>query len=139
MNGHTVEEIISSIEEKSLLELKNLSDLFVEKFAVTTTSAPESLQKKDDSWTPYYSVKLIRLNCAPGGKLPLIKLIRELLCCGLKEAKEIVENTDQLPRTIWTKFDEHPSECRKQIQPIREKLEALGAVLDEDYDYGYYD
>ena len=57
----------------------------------------------------------------------------------LKKAKEIVEDTKSLPRTVLTVIDEHPSDARKMLQPVREALEALGAVFDEDYNYGYYD
>ena len=139
MKNSSIEAIISSIEGKSLLELKTLTNLFQERFAVTAAPPPEIPKNDSAYWTPSYSLKLISVNCTPGSKIALIKLIRELSCCGLKEAKEIIENKDQLPKTIWSKCNEHPTECRKEIQPVREKLEALGAVLDEDYNYGYYD
>ena len=75
-----------------------------------------------------------------GKKVALIKAFRELIPgIGLKEAKEIVESPEKLPRTVRTITDEHPSDARKTLKAEREKLEALGAVFDEEYNYGYFD
>ena len=35
--------------------------------------------------------------------------------------------------------DKHPGEARKKFLPVREQLEALGVVVDEEYNYGYFD
>ena len=73
-------------------------------------------------------------------KVALNKALRQLNPeFGLKKAKEIVKDTESLPRTVLTVIDEHPSDVRKILKPVREELEALGAVFDEDYNYGYYD
>ena len=33
----------------------------------------------------------------------------------------------------------HPSEARTELRSLRAELEALGAVVEEDFHYGYYD
>ena len=142
-----IHEIIASLESLSLLELRDLADALSKKYVSTTAIDEAEIRKREAEsrayWTPSYSLNLVRIESDPndtGKKVALIKAFRELIPgLGLKEAKEIVENTENLPRTVRTILDEHPSDARRKLQPEREKLEALGVVFEEDYNYGYYD
>ena len=44
-----------------------------------------------------------------------------------------------LPFTLWKRYHIHPSEGRAEIGTVRAELEALGAVVEEDFNYGYFD
>ena len=147
MENPLIGEILSSLESASILELRDLADALSERYvSVTVTDKDEIRKRKAEErayWTPSYSLKLVRTEFDPndsGKKVALIKGLREFMPgLGLKEAKELVENPENLPRTVRTVIDEHPSEVRRKLQPEREKLEALGAVFEEDYNYGYFD
>ena len=139
MDHPDIQEIIRSIEEKSLLELRDLAELFQKRFTFPAAEPPAPERSPSAYWTPYYALRLVRADCKPGSKIRAVRIIRELSCCSLAEAKEMLEDPDILPKTIWSQVDEHPSEARRKIQPVREELESLGLVFDEDYNYGYFD
>ena len=140
MANPSVEEIVSAIDKKSLLELRDLAERFQEKFAVTAEPPKAHPEVEDSYWTPYYTLKIVRLDCLPENKLRLIKLLRDLSGCSLKDAKTVVDNPEaNLPMNVANLFHMHPSECEKELRPVREELESLGAVLESDYNYGYFD
>ena len=147
MESPLIHEIITSLESLNILELRNLTDALSEKYISVTVIDEAEIRKREAEerayWIPFYSLKLVRVELGPEDarkKVALIKALRQLNPeFGLKKAKEIVEDTKSLPRTVLTVTDEHPSDVRKMLKPVREELEALGAVFDEDYNYGYYD
>ena len=147
MESPLIHEIITSLESLNILELRNLTDALSEKYVSVTVIDEAEIRRREAEerayWTPSYSLKLVRVELDPEDtdkKVALIKTLRLLNPeFGLKKAKEIVEDTESLPRTVLTVIDEHPSDVRKILKPVREELEALGAVFDEDYNYGYYD
>ena len=147
MEHPLIHEIITSLESMSILNLRDLSDALSKKYVSVTVIDDAELRKRKAAfrayWTPSYSLILVRVDFDPndrGKELKLIKALRELILgLGLTEAKELVENPENLPRTVRTIIDEHPSDARRMVRPEREKLEALGAVFEEDYNYGYFD
>ena len=142
MDRPLVEEILSSLEHLNILELKTLADALSEKYMSFTVVDEAELRarkaREEAYWTPWYALILVRVNCRPEDKVTLIKKIRELNCCGLKEGKELVENPEKLPFVLVKKYD-YPPDVRRSLQPIREEMEKLGAEFDEDYNYGYFD
>jgi hypothetical protein len=50
-----------------------------------------------------------------------------------------VTDPDALPFVLWKRYHIHPSEGRAEIGTVRAELEALGAVIEEDFNYGYFD
>ena len=142
MDNPLAEAIIASLESKSILELKSLADALSEKYVSVTIIDEKTIREKEERerayWTPWYALILVRVNCKPEDKIRLIKMIRMLSYCSLKEGKELVENPDKLPFVLVKQFD-YPPDARKELQPVREEMEALGAVIEEDYNYGYYD
>ena len=144
MDRPDIAEILASLEGMRLTELQKLVAALSERYASATRVIPEEeLRAREEEarayWTPAYSLILVSLNCRPEDKAALIKKIRELRGCTLKEAKEMVENPAALPLALCTLYHEHPSEAREKLREAREELEALGAVMDEDYNYGYFD
>ena len=142
MDRPLVEEILSSLEHLNILELKTLADALSEKYMSFTVIDEAELKarkaREEAYWTPWYALILVRVNCRPEDKVALIKKIRELNCCGLKEGKELVENPEKLPFVLVKKYD-YPPDVRRSLEPIREEMEKLGAEFDEDYNYGYFD
>ncbi len=84
-------EIIDSIKEKTILEVKELVDMMKEEFgvdpsAVAVSAAPVAAQEEDAG------NKNVVLKEAGANKLQVIKIVREITGLGLKEAKDIADN-----------------------------------------------
>lgn len=121
------EEILDSIANLSVIELKELLDAFEEKFGVTAAApvavaaaggAPaadgeEPAEEKDE-----FDVVL---SAVGGQKIPVIKAVRELTSLGLKEAKDLV---DSAPKPVLEKVN------REQADAAKAKLEEVGATVD---------
>ncbi len=121
------EEILDSIGNLSVIELKELLDAFEEKFGVTAAApvavaaaggAPagdgEEVAEEKDEFD-------VVLSAAGGQKIPVIKAVRELTSLGLKEAKDLV---DSAPKAVLEKVN------REQADAAKAKLEEVGATVE---------
>ncbi len=123
----TKEEILDSISELTVLELKELLDAFEERFGVTAAApvavavaaAPAgggeaaAAEEQDE-----FDVVLI---AAGAQKIQVIKVVRELTSLGLKEAKDLV---DGAPKPVLEKVAKEAAEAAKG------KLEDAGASVE---------
>src|SRR5262245_14458713 len=123
----TKEEILDSISELTVLELKELLDAFEERFGVTAAApvavagvaAPAgggeaaAVEEQDE-----FDVVL---TAAGAQKIQVIKVVRELTSLGLKEAKDLV---DGAPKPVLEKADKAAAEAAKA------KLEEAGATVE---------
>lgn len=118
------EEILESIANLTVIELKELLDAFEEKFGVTA-AAPAAVAvagapavvaeaEEQDSFD-------VVLTGAGAQKIQVIKIVRELTSLGLKEAKDLV---DSAPAAVIEKADKAAAESAKA------KLEAVGASVE---------
>ena len=83
---------------------------------------------------PSYRIRLV--DCGPN-RVKVVKFMHDKLHFGLFEASRVV---DDLPLNI--KAETKPmnyAEVRQMILPIVEGLEACGAKVEWDFDYGDYD
>jgi large subunit ribosomal protein L7/L12 len=120
------DELLSTFEEMTILELKDFLDAFEEKFDVTAAApmavaaAPAAAgdgdageEEKDD-----FDVVLT----APGSaKIQVIKEVRSLTSLGLKEAKDLV---DAAPSNVLEGVDKETAEKAK------EAIEAAGGSVE---------
>ena len=144
MDKTTIEEIIASLDRLNILELQQLTDVLLKKYTSNIqVISEEEIRAREAAfrayWTPWYALTLTAVNCKPGNVVALIKKVREISGCSLLKAKEKVTNPDALPFVLWKRYHIHPSEGRAEIGTVRAELEALGAVVEEDFNYGYYD
>lgn len=124
----TTDELISTFEEMTVLELKEFLDIFEEKFEVTAAApmamapAPaaggdgasaSAAEEKDD-----FDVVLTETG---GQKIQVIKEVRGLTSLGLKEAKDLV---DGAPTNVLEGVDQETANKAK------EALEAAGATVE---------
>jgi large subunit ribosomal protein L7/L12 len=124
----TKEEILDSISELTVLELKELLDAFEERFGVTAAApvavasvaapagggeAAAAAEEQDE-----FDVVLI---AAGAQKIQVIKVVRELTSLGLKEAKDLV---DGAPKPVLEKVAKEAAEAAKG------KLEDAGASVE---------
>jgi large subunit ribosomal protein L7/L12 len=123
----TKEEILDSISELTVLELKELLDAFEERFGVTAAApvavagvaaAPAGAEPAAAEEQDEFDVVLI---AAGAQKIQVIKVVRELTSLGLKEAKDLV---DGAPKPVVEKVAKEAAEAAKG------KLEDAGATVE---------
>ena len=120
----THQELITMVENMTVLELNELVKALEEHFGVSAAAAVVAMPgagagaaAAEEEKTEFDAI----LKEAGSEKIKVIKVIRELTGLGLKEAKDFVESA---PKTI--KEAASKEECEK----IKEKLAEVGAVVD---------
>ena len=123
----TTEELISTFEKMTVLELKEFLDEFEDKFDVTPAApvavAAASAAGGDDGAAAAdaqdeFDVVLTAVGSA---KIQVIKEVRSLTSLGLKEAKDLV---DGAPANVLEEVDQETANKAK------EALEAAGATVE---------
>lgn len=116
----THEEILSYLEEATILELADLVSAIEEKFGVTAAAvaAPAAAAEAVDEGPTEVTVVLKEIG---GTKVAVIKAVREITGLGLVDAKKLVDGA--------------PSNIKENIAPeeaeqIKEKLTAAGATVE---------
>lgn len=122
----TKEDLMTAIEEMSVLELSELVKALEEKFGVTAAApvamaaagAPAEAGEPAEEQTIFNVV----IAAAGANKLGVIKALRELApTLGLKEAKDLV---DAAPKEVLTQVN------KKTADEAKEKLTAAGATVE---------
>ena len=118
----TQEEILSYLEEATILELNDLVSAIEEKFGVVAAAAvaapaaggaAAAAEEKTE-----FDVILVE---AGANKINVIKEIRAITSLGLKEAKDLV---DGAPKTV------KEAASKAEAEEIKAKLEAAGAKVE---------
>ena len=115
----SAKEIIDSLKEMTLLEIKEVVDLMKEEFgvdpsAVAVAAAPAAAVEEGPS-----SVNVVLAN-AGANKIAVIKLVREITGLGLKEAKEIADNGGVVKEKVST----------DEANELKAKFEEAGATIE---------
>jgi large subunit ribosomal protein L7/L12 len=124
----TKEDVLSYIENVSIIELNDLIKAIEEKFGVKAdqfamaapaggaagaAAAPAQAEEKTE-----FDVVLAN---AGANKIQVIKVVRELTSLGLKEAKDLV---DGAPKPVKTGVN------KEDAQKMKAKLEEVGATVE---------
>lgn len=118
-----VEELISSVEGMTVLELADLVKKLEEKFGVTA-AAPVMVGAAAGGGAAAAEVKEefdVVLTSAGDKKIQVLKVLREITGLGLKEAKDLV---DSAPKTVKEKIK------KEEAEEVKKKLEAEGAKVE---------
>ena len=123
--GGKMQEIISSIETLSVLELADLVKALEEKFGVSA-AAPVAVAAAGGSGAGAAVAEektsvTIMLKSAGANKIQVIKEIRGVTSLGLKEAKDLV---DAAPKAVKENVPVKDAEAIKKV------LEAAGATVE---------
>lgn len=111
--------LVESIESMSVLELHELVKLLEKKFGVSAVAAAapaaaaEAAEEKSDF--------TVHLKDAGGSKIAVIKVVKEAMGLGLKEAKDLV---DAAPTDLKT------GAKKEEAEELKKKLEEAGAVIE---------
>ncbi|MGI6485635.1 MAG: 50S ribosomal protein L7/L12 [Thermoanaerobacterales bacterium] len=121
----TKEEIISAIENMTVIELSELVKELQDKFGVTAAApvavaAAPAAGAAAEAATEQTEFDVV-LTAAGDQKIKVIKVVRELTALGLKEAKELV---DSAPKPVKEKVS------KEEAEQIKEKLVEVGASVE---------
>ena len=115
------EDILSYLEEATILELNDLVKAIEEKFGVTA-AAPVAVAAATEEAAPQVPTSFTVVLTAPGdSKVGVIKLVREITGLGLVDAKKLV---DGAPATIKENV---PAE---EAEALKKKLMDAGASVE---------
>jgi large subunit ribosomal protein L7/L12 len=123
-----IEEMLTTIEQMSVLELSNLVKSIEEKFGVTAqapvaVAAAPGAGAASGQAAPQEEKTTFTVVLASSGtnKIQVIKEIRTITNLGLKEAKDLVEAA---PKTV------KEGVSKEEAEDIKKKLEAQGAKVE---------
>ncbi|MEK7481120.1 MAG: 50S ribosomal protein L7/L12 [Patescibacteria group bacterium] len=118
--------IVETISQMSVLDLSELVKILEKKFGVSAampvmapTAVGATAAGESESEAP--STVNINLTSAGGQKIQVIKVLREALGVGLKEAKDFA---DAAPKVIKEGI------AREEAEELKKKLEAAGATVE---------
>ena len=122
------DELITTIEKMTVLELSELVKAIEEKFGVSAAmpmmmgalpqgaAGEEEGEKKEEKTS--FSVEL---TSGGGQKIQVIKALREITSLGLKEAKDLVDAAPKIVKEGITK---------EEAEEMKQKLETAGATAE---------
>ncbi len=122
----TKEEIISAIENMTVLELSELVKELQDRFGVTAAApvamaaAPAAGGAAEAAEAEQTEFDVI-LSAVGDQKIKVIKAVREITGLGLKEAKDVV---DSAPKAVKEKVS------KEEAEQVKEKLAEVGATVE---------
>ena len=116
----TKEQIIEAVKNMTVLELNDLVKAIEEEFGVTA-AAPVAVVGGGAAAAEEKTEFDVILTSAGDQKIKVIKVVREITGLGLKEAKEVVDNT---PKAV------KEGASKEEAEEIKAKLEEVGAGVE---------
>ncbi len=114
-------KLVKEIEEMSVLELSELVKVFEVKFGVSAAAVavagPAAAGAAADEGK---STVTVELTDAGSGKIQVIKVVKEVLALGLKEAKDLVDGVPSVLKENISK--EEGEELKKKIEEAGGKV-----------------
>jgi large subunit ribosomal protein L7/L12 len=115
----SAKEIIDSLKEMTLLEIKEVVDLMKEEFgvdpsAVAVAAAPAQAVEEGPS-----SFNVV-LTSAGANKIAVIKLVRDITGLGLKEAKDVADNGGVVKEKV----------AKEEAEALKAQFEEAGATVE---------
>jgi large subunit ribosomal protein L7/L12 len=116
----TKDQIIEAVKNMTVLELNDLVKAIEEEFGVTA-AAPVAVAAAGGAAAEEKTEFDVVLTSAGDQKIKVIKAVREVTGLGLKEAKELVDNT---PKAI------KEGASKEEAEEVKAKLEEVGAGVE---------
>ena len=116
------EEFIASLNEMTILEIKELVDAMKEAYGIDPTAVAAAPAAGAGAAAAEEKTEFdVILANAGASKLNVIKVVKELTGLGLKEAKDLVDNA---PKAVKEKVS------KAEADELKAKLEAAGATVE---------
>ena len=110
-----LEKIIKEVEELSVLELNDLVKAFEDKFGVSARAVAAAGPASAEAMAgEEKSTMNVELTDAGATKIAVIKVVKEILGLGLKEAKDLVDAAPSLLKSDMKK--EEAADLKKKIE-----------------------
>ncbi|AMM91301.1 MULTISPECIES: 50S ribosomal protein L7/L12 [Bacillaceae] len=116
----TKDQILEAVKNMTVLELNDLVKAIEEEFGVTA-AAPVAVAAAGGAAAEEQTEFDVILTSAGDQKIKVIKAVREVTGLGLKEAKELVDNT---PKAI------KEGASKEEAEEVKAKLEEVGAGVE---------
>ncbi|PLR96357.1 50S ribosomal protein L7/L12 [Bacillus sp. T33-2] len=117
----TKEQIIEAVKNMTVLELNDLVKAIEEEFGVTA-AAPVAMVGGGAGEAAAEKTEFDVVLASPGDqKIKVIKVVREITGLGLKEAKDLVDNT---PKALKEGIS------KEEAEELKAKLEEVGANVE---------
>lgn len=116
----SAKEIIDSLKEMTLLEIKEVVDLMKEEFGVDPSAVAVAAAPAADAANEGPSTVDVVLASAGANKIAVIKLIKEITGLGLGESKAIADNGGVVKEKVAT----------AEAEELKAKFEEAGASIE---------
>ena len=113
-------EIIDSIKEMTILEVKELVDAMKEEFGVDPSAVAVAAAPVAGADADADAKKTVVLKDAGASKIAVIKIVREITGLGLVEAKGVADNGGNIKENV----------SADEANEIKAKLEEAGANVE---------
>ena len=116
----SAKEIIDSLKEMTLLEIKEVVDLMKEEFGVDPSAVAVAAAPAAEAANEGPSAVDVVLASAGANKIAVIKLIKEVTGLGLGESKAIADNGGVVKEKVAT----------DEANELKAKFEEAGATIE---------
>ena len=116
----SAKEIIDSLKEMTLLEIKEVVDLMKEEFGVDPSAVAVAAAPAAEAASEGPSAVDVVLASAGANKIAVIKLIKEVTGLGLGESKAIADNGGVVKEKVAT----------TEAEELKAKFEEAGATIE---------
>ena len=116
----TKDDIMASLKEMTILEIKELVDAMKEEFGVDPSAVAVAAAPAAGAVEEEKSTRTVVLKEAGQAKIAVIKVIREITGLGLVEAKGIADNGGNIKENVKV----------EEANEIKAKLEEAGATVE---------
>ena len=116
----STKEIIDSIKEMTILEVKDLVDAMKEEFGVDPSAVAVAAPAAGATADEGPSTVTVSIADAGAAKVAVIKVVKEITGLGLKESKDIVDANGVVKENI----------AKAEADEIKAKLEEAGATVE---------
>jgi len=113
-------KIVEEIEKMSVLDLNELVKVFEKKFGVSAAAVAVAGPAAGGDAAEEQSEFTVELTSDGGAKIPVMKVVKEILGLGLKEAKDLVEGVPSVIKEGVKK--EEAEEIKKKIEEAGGKV-----------------
>jgi large subunit ribosomal protein L7/L12 len=117
-----LEKILKDVEVLTVLELNELVKAFEERFGVSATAPTMTVGAPTDSVgaEDEKSTMNVELSDAGANKIAVIKVVKEVLALGLKEAKDLVDAAPSMLKADMKK---------EEAEDLKKKIEEAGGKV----------
>ena len=116
----SAKEIIDSLKEMTLLEIKEVVDLMKEEFGVDPSAVAVAAAPAGEAANEGPSTVDVVLASAGANKIAVIKLIKEITGLGLGESKAIADNGGVVKEKV----------AAAEAEELKAKFEEAGATIE---------